>query len=99
MSTSKCFGGFHSVKSKAAFASEIAKSAEIQKEMDRQVAEAYCATFVTPEQYIEAKLKMLEEEMYITPTSEELSHLKSLKTEVGIDNAVRSIIDRHWTRY
>ena len=99
MAKSRYFGDFYAVKSKRAFASEIDKSAEIQKEMDRQVAEAYCATFVTPEQYIKAKLKMLEEEMYINPTSEELAHLKSLKTEVGIDNAVKSIIDRHWSKY
>ena len=52
--------------------------------------------FVTPEQYVDAKLVMLEGEMYIHPTFEEIAHLRSLKTEGDIDRAVASIIHRHW---
>ena len=52
--------------------------------------------FKDPQQYIEAKLKMLRKDMRITPTQEELDHLTGLTTATAIDNAIHSIIDRHW---
>lgn len=32
----------------------------------------------------------------ITPTESEMTHLKTLKTQTAIDNAIQSIIDRRW---
>lgn len=50
----------------------------------------------TPEQYAEAKLKILRRDFRITPTENEINHLKSLKTQIAIDNACLGIINRHW---
>lgn len=91
---SKCFGDYRKYRSKREFGVE--KTKENQKEADRQKNDSFFITFVTPEQYVEDKIEMLREEMYIKPTDDEIAHLKTLKTEVSIDNAVHSIIDRHW---
>lgn len=92
---SKCFGDFRKNRSKREFAIEKS-TAERAKKMDWEKNDSYFATFVSPEQYIEAKLDMLQNEMYIKPTAEELEHLREMKTEANIDMAVRGIIDRHW---
>ena len=94
---SKCFGDYRKYRSKREFGVE--KTKENQKEADRQKNDSFFITFVTPEQYVEDKIEMLREEMYIKPTKEEIEHLKTLKTEVSIDNAIHSIIDRHWRTY
>ena len=52
--------------------------------------------FTTPEQYAKAKVKILKRDFRITPTAEELDHIKTLKTEIAIDNAILGIINRHW---
>lgn len=52
--------------------------------------------WTTPEKYVEAKLKILRRDFKITPTENEIIHLKSLKTQIAIDNACLSIINRHW---
>jgi hypothetical protein len=56
----------------------------------------YLPEFVSADRYVDAKLKMLKCEMLIEPTDEEIAHLYELKTETAIDNAVHSIIARHW---
>ena len=85
------FVGVHKVgniKSKRVFAAEKTSSEE---EKRRQLQQNYFCEFKNPKQYIKAKLKMLQNEMYIKPTEEEVEHLYSLKTDVAIDNAVHSI--------
>lgn len=82
------------VKSKRVFAVESKREPESRRQ-DRQ---SYFDEFRNPTQYIKAKLKMLRNEMYIEPTQGEIDHLYSLKTDVAIDNAVHSIIDRYWDR-
>ena len=57
---------------------------------------SHCPVFKTPEQYTKAKLKILDRDFYIKPTEEELTHLKTLRTQISIDNAVLSIINHHW---
>lgn len=54
--------------------------------------------FRNPAQYVEAKLDILMDPrgFGIKPTKEEIAHLKTLKTQVQIDNAILSIIDHHW---
>lgn len=54
--------------------------------------------FTTPEKYAKAKLKILRRDFYIEPTEAELEHLKTLKTQISIDNAILSIINRHWDK-
>lgn len=51
-----------------------------------------------PKKYLEAKLKILEDHrgFCIHPTKEELEHLRALKTQIQIDNAILTIIDRRW---
>lgn len=61
--------------------------------------ECWYDRFENPEQYIKAKLRMLQDDMYIRPTEEEIKHLYSLKTEGDINNAVHSIIDHHWKTF
>lgn len=90
------FVGIHKVgniKSKRNFAVELDTG---RAERDRQYNQHYVEEFKNPKQYIKAKIKMLRNEMYIQPTEEEIDHLYLLKTDVAIDNAVHSIIDRHW---
>ena len=81
-------------KSKRNFAKEVDTS---RAERDRRRNQHYIDEFENPEQYIKAKLKMLQKEMYIQPTEDEIAHLHELKTETAIDNAVHSIIERHWS--
>jgi hypothetical protein len=57
---------------------------------------AYIPKFETPEQFIEEKLAMLGEDFKLTLTDEEINHLSSLKTEVDINAAVRTILNNHW---
>lgn len=54
--------------------------------------------FRNPEQYLKAKLKILTDPrgFGVQPTKEELEHLKTLRTQVSIDNAILSIIAHHW---
>ena len=59
---------------------------------------AHCPVFKTPKQYAEEKIKILERDFYITPTDAEILHLKTLKTQTAIDNAVLSIINHHWDK-
>ena len=69
---------------------------ELDYERIRQRNENYLPEFSSPERYVRAKLKMLRNEMLIEPTDAEVLHLYELKTETAIDNAVHSIIARHW---
>lgn len=52
--------------------------------------------FTTPEKYLKTKLKVLIRDFCIYPTEEELAHLKTLKTQVTIDNAILGIINNRW---
>lgn len=51
-----------------------------------------------PKKYLEGKLKILMDSrgFCITPTEREMEHLRELKTQTEIDNAIISIINRHW---
>ena len=53
--------------------------------------------FKNPEQYLKAKLKILSRDFKIEPTATELEHLRTLTTEIAIDNAILSIINHHWS--
>lgn len=57
----------------------------------------YMPKFTTPEEFVKAKIEMLEMDFLIELTDEEKAHLKRLKTEHAINAAVSSIIDRHWS--
>ena len=46
--------------------------------------------------YREAKLKILKRDFRITLSLDEIIHVKSLKTEIAIDNFCISAINRHW---
>lgn len=67
--------------------------------MNKEKIEKECwyDNFENPEQYVGAKLDMLRNDMCINPTLKEIDHLYMLKTQSAIDNAVHSIIDRHWS--
>ena len=60
--------------------------------------DSHSPDFRNPEQYIKAKVKILSDPrgFNITPTDEEMAHLRTLKTQFQIDNAIMTIIDRRW---
>ena len=66
--------------------------------IDGEYTCSHSPIFKNPEQYLEAKLKILTDPRAfgIQPTYEERQHLKTLKTQVAIDNAIISIINRRW---
>ena len=84
---------FGNIKSRRVFAVEDTSG---DTEYRRQLQQNYIIEYKNPKQYIKAKLKMLRNEMFIQPTEEEIRHLLTLRSDVAIDNAVHSIIDRHW---
>ena len=59
--------------------------------------ESHSPKYTTPEKYVEAWIKILKRDFRITPTPAEMAHLKTLKAKVPIDNAILSIMDRHWS--
>ena len=79
-------------KSKRTFATET-----VNKKMKHE--DIWYGDTSSIKSYIRSKLKMLRNEMLIDPTEEEIEHLKELKTTVAIDNAVHSIIERHWSSF
>lgn len=58
---------------------------------------SHCPVFKNPRQYAEAKLEILTDNrgFNIQPTRDEVLHLYTLKTQISIDNAILSIINRH----
>ena len=89
---SKCFG--------AMFEEDVTDTLGVEELGEYSVSDdRWFAKFKTPEQYIEEKLKMLRYDMCIDPTEEELAHLSELTTEIAIDNAIHSIIDKYWSRW
>lgn len=67
-----------------------------KEEKTRRIHKRWDSEFKTPEQYVDFKLEMLRNEMYIEPTDKEVAHLRELKTMGDIDRAVHSIIERYW---
>ena len=94
-----CFKVGKGFSSDRTFATEVKKKEPDefeQEQVRRRMNNAY-VDYENPAQYVEFKLEMLRKEMYIEPTEEEIEHLMSLDSELRIDNAVRSIIERHWS--
>lgn len=46
------------------------------------------------ETYCTEKLELLED-FYIFPTQKEIDHMKSLKTEVAVDNYCTTLFEKH----
>lgn len=99
------FGNYAKQKSGREFAKETGANTgkthgkvldELDYERIRQRNENYLPEFIRADRYVRAKLNMLRNEMLIEPTDAEVAHLYELKTETAIDNAVHSIIARHW---
>lgn len=53
----------------------------------------------TTESYLKRRLKILKRDFMLDITPNELTYLKSLKTEIAIDNAIRKIVIKHWGEY
>ena len=51
-----------------------------------------------PKKYLDGKLAILTDHsgFDIQPTEQELAHLKTLKTQVEIDNGILQVINNHW---
>ena len=64
--------------------------------MDDDYINSHSPKFTTPEKYVKDKLKILSRDFCIRPTETDLEHLKTLKTQTSIDNAIKSIIDHSW---
>jgi hypothetical protein len=52
--------------------------------------------FTTHDKFVEAKIKMLEEDFKIPLSEKDIWHLREYKTEGEINAAVRAIIDKYW---
>ena len=52
--------------------------------------------FTTPNKYIDAKVKILEEDFKIHLTEKDIWQLREYKTEGEINAAVRAIINKYW---
>lgn len=65
--------------------------------MDNQYIASHSPKFTTPEKYLKAKLKILRRDFCVKPTETELAHLNTLTTQITIDNAILSIINRRWS--
>lgn len=61
-------------------------------------APTYNPIFRNSSQYLKQKLKILTEHFCITPTSEQMAHLRTLKTQCAIDNAILSIMDAYYNK-
>lgn len=85
------YGGVGSKASKRCFATE-----KVNKRMKHD--DIWYGDVSNIDNYIKSKLKMLCKDMYIKPTQQEIDNLYSLNNTVAIDNAVHSIIDRHWSK-
>ena len=81
-----------SVKPRRAFAQETNSRVDPQK--DERVS--WRSKFTSPEKYVNEKLQMLRNDMYIEPIAEEIARLRSKKTEVEIEIVVRGIVARAW---
>ena len=60
---------------------------------------SHAIVFRNPAQYLKARLKVLSRDSYITPTDEEMEHLRTLETQVQIDNAIITIMNNRWDKY
>lgn len=61
-------------------------------------APTYNPIFRSPAQYIKKKVEILTEHFCITPTSEQMAHLRTLNTQCAIDNAILSIMDAYYNK-
>ena len=52
--------------------------------------------FVNPEQYVERKIVMLKQEMFIDLSDEDIRHMRGLTSRGAIDAAVRGMINKYW---
>lgn len=64
--------------------------------MEYSYITSHSPKFTTSEKYLKAKLRILRRDFCIQPTEKEIAHLNTLTTQISIDNAVLSIINRHW---
>lgn len=72
------------------------KPLAVSTDSDKIYKLSHAPTFKNAEQYIQAKLTMLEKDFCIKPTETEIKHLYGLATESEINRAVRQIINNHW---
>lgn len=89
--------GYGSNKSKRCFATETTNTGE--QKVRRTYDDIWYGDTSSISSYIRSKVKMLKNEMLIDPTEDEIRHLLELRTHVAIDNAVHSIIERHWSKW
>ena len=57
---------------------------------------SYIPEFTTPEAFVDAKVQMLRGPFKMGITDEDVEYLRQFKTEVQINNAVKTIINKYW---
>lgn len=57
---------------------------------------SYIPRFTTPEEFINAKIELLQGELCIHLTYEDKQYLRQFKTEGEINAAVKAIINKYW---
>lgn len=56
----------------------------------------YVPEFTTPEEFIDAKIEMLQKHLLIDLTDEDIAYLREYRTEGEINAAVKGIINKYW---
>ncbi len=57
---------------------------------------SYIPEFTTPEEFVDAKIEMLTGPFKMKLDRDDIIFLRQFKTEVQINNAVKSIINKYW---
>lgn len=68
-----------------------------REESNRRYKSAWdTSEFIDINSYVDRKIEMLQKEMFIHVSDDEMNHLRGLDNQSAVDAAVRTIIDRHW---
>lgn len=59
-------------------------------------APSYIPEFTTPNEYIDARVEILREHLFIEVTDDDVRYLREFKTEGEINAALKGIINKYW---
>lgn len=57
---------------------------------------SYIPKFINPDDFINKKIEILQEQFYINLTDEDIAFLRTFKTENEINAAVKGILNKYW---
>lgn len=63
---------------------------------DGKFLPTYIPEFTTPDEYIDARVEILREHLFIGVTDEDVRYLREFKTEGEICAAIKGLINKYW---